>query len=207
MGSRVRELFEDPQTAEEIRRKLPRLFRIAELEHIKGGKLGQEVGNIREQIVIALLMYKFGKENVEPLPSTQSEADVKLFGEPLSVKAGRKYSSFKLSWTVNGIKADEFLRTYVPRYDLIWVEVSWNKPGGVYYIPYEVQLEVFGLLGRENYIKLPKPGTNPRGIPIYRKALKLLMNHPQSLCIPIFWEIPTVEYDPYKKWVDLWKEE
>jgi len=44
-----------------------------------------EVGSVREKIIVALLIYKFGKENVETeIPITEPEVDVKLFGTPLS---------------------------------------------------------------------------------------------------------------------------
>ena len=46
-----------------------------------------EVGSVREKIIIALLIYKFGKENVETeIPITEPEVDVKLFGNPVSIK-------------------------------------------------------------------------------------------------------------------------
>ena len=45
-----------------------------------------EVGSVRERIIIALMIYKFGKENVETdIPITKSEIDVKLFAEPISI--------------------------------------------------------------------------------------------------------------------------
>ena len=47
-----------------IKRRLPYLFRIAEIESSRGGHTGMEVGSLRERIIVALLIYKFGKENV-----------------------------------------------------------------------------------------------------------------------------------------------
>ena len=46
-----------------------------------------EVGSLHERIIIALLIYKFGEANVETeIPITEPEVDVKLFGEPVSIK-------------------------------------------------------------------------------------------------------------------------
>ncbi|CAD7771606.1 Restriction endonuclease ThaI [Candidatus Methanoperedenaceae archaeon GB50] len=46
-----------------------------------------EVGSLRERIIISLLIYKFGEANVETeIPITEPEVDVKLFGEPVSIK-------------------------------------------------------------------------------------------------------------------------
>jgi hypothetical protein len=64
VSSKVIEIFEDEVLRERIRNKLPHLFSIAELESSRAGKIGMEVGSIREKILIALLIYKFGERNV-----------------------------------------------------------------------------------------------------------------------------------------------
>jgi len=43
-------------------------------------------------------------------------------------------------------------------------------------------------MGRENYIRLPKPGTNPTGVEITRDALTRLVDDEGSSSIMIFWE-------------------
>lgn len=58
----ILELFSDASLVEKIRRKLPMLFHMAELESSRAGKVGMEVGSLREKILIALLMYKFGEQ-------------------------------------------------------------------------------------------------------------------------------------------------
>ena len=41
-----------------------------------------EVGSLRERIIVALLIYKFGGVNVvTEIPITEPEIDVRLFGE------------------------------------------------------------------------------------------------------------------------------
>ena len=47
------ELFSDPVLQAQIRSKLPYLFRIAELESSRAGRIGMEVGSLREKILIA----------------------------------------------------------------------------------------------------------------------------------------------------------
>ncbi len=44
MIERIAELFEDPATANKIKKKLPELFWLAELESRRAGKTGMEVG-------------------------------------------------------------------------------------------------------------------------------------------------------------------
>ncbi len=87
MSSRLIEIFEDEKLVEKIKRRLPYLFQLAELESSRAGKTGIEVGSVRERIIVALLIYKFGEANVETeIPITEPEVDAKLFGEPVSIK-------------------------------------------------------------------------------------------------------------------------
>jgi len=60
MASRLVEIFEDSSLVEKIRNRLPYLFQIAELESSRAGRIGMEVGSVRERIIVALLIYKFG---------------------------------------------------------------------------------------------------------------------------------------------------
>lgn len=62
-------------------------------------------------------------------------------------------------------------------------------------------------MGRERYIKLPKPGTNPRGVEITKEALSSLVEDDTSRVIEINWQRTRVDYDPYKRWVDYWMED
>jgi len=65
MSSRLIEIFEDTKLVDRIKNKLPHLFQLAELESSRAGKIGMEVDSLRERIIIALLIYKFGEANVE----------------------------------------------------------------------------------------------------------------------------------------------
>jgi len=99
MSSRLVEIFEDEELVMKIKKRLPYLFQLAELESSRAGKIGMEVGSLREKIIVALLIYKFGEENVETdIPITEPEVDVKLFGQPVSIKTitGRGFSGVKL---------------------------------------------------------------------------------------------------------------
>ncbi|HPD34553.1 MAG TPA: ThaI family type II restriction endonuclease, partial [Candidatus Kapabacteria bacterium] len=75
------------------------------------------------------------------------------------------------------------------------------------YIPKETQLEIFNQIGRENYIKLPKEGTNPRGAEITSSALKLMVDNQDTIKIPIQWEKEIINYNPFNRWVELWQQD
>ena len=103
MSSRLKEIFLDKELVKKIKRRLPYLFQIAELESSRAGKIGMEVGSLREKIIIALLIYKFGEANVETeIPITTPEIDVLLFGKPISIKTitSKGFGGVKLIWTV-----------------------------------------------------------------------------------------------------------
>ena len=210
MASRLIEIFEDAKLVNRIKNKLPYLFQLAELESSRAGKIGMEVGSLRERIIIALLIYKFGEANVETeIPITEPEVDVKLFGEPVSIKTitGKEFSGVKLIWTVDAQKAREFRETYYPHCDIILIQINWGSIGGFYYIPLEAQKKLFDRVGRDGYIKLPKPGTNPRGVEITKDALSSLVKNNLSKAIEINWQKTKIDCNPYKRWVDYWRED
>ncbi|MBC7081080.1 MAG: ThaI family type II restriction endonuclease [Thermoplasmatales archaeon] len=210
MSDRLVEIFEDEKLVEKIKRRLPYLFQLAELESSRAGRTGMEVGSVRERIIVALLIYKFGEANVETeIPITEPEVDAKLFGEPVSIKTitGKSFGGVKLIWTVDVQKAKEFRENYYPNCDILLIQINWNDVGGFYYIPLKVQKRLFDRIGRQNYIKLPKPGTNPRGVEITKEALSSLVGDSESKSISINWKRTKIEFNPYKRWVDLWRED
>ncbi|MFW0859306.1 MAG: ThaI family type II restriction endonuclease [Dehalococcoidia bacterium] len=154
---------------------MPKLFLLAELESQRAGKTGMEVGSLRERVLVSLLIYRFGEDNVTTdIPITAPEVDVLLFGNPISIKtkSGSGYSGIKLIWTVDAQNAREFLDSYRPTCDMMFAQIIWNGKGGLFYIPLSTQTEVFEELGNNSYIKLPGLGTNPRGVEISSKALQ-----------------------------------
>lgn len=210
MDTNILNLFKESEIIRKIQVKLPKLFQIAELESQRAGKVGMEVGSIRERVIVSLLIYKFGEENVETeIPITEPEVDVKLFGNPISIKtkSGSGYSGVKLIWTVDAKNALEFQNKYVPSCDMIYVQINWGNSGGLFYFPLDVQLEVFNSLGRENYIKLPSLGTNPRGVEMSSTAMQKLLEHCDIYKIKIDWKKEEIKFNAFKRWIDLWAQE
>jgi hypothetical protein len=210
MAGKLIEVFTDRNLVEKIKKRLPYLFQLAELESSRAGKTGMEVGSVRERIIVALLIYKFGEANIETeIPITESEVDAKLFGEPISVKTitGKSLGGVKLIWTVDAQKAIEFRENYYPSCDILLVQINWGDTGGFFYIPVDLQEKLFDKMGRENYIKLPKAGTNPRGAEITKESLSNLVADKQCQRIIIEWQKTKIDFNPYKKWVDFWEED
>ncbi len=204
------QIFNDKELIVKINKRLPYLFQLAEIECSRSGKVGMEVGSLREKIIIALLIYKFGESNVDiEIPITEKEVDVKLFNNPISIKTitGNKFSGVKLSWTVDAQSSKGFLESYEPISDMLLIQINWYGYSGFYFIPLIVQKRVLTDIGKSNYIKLPKQGTNPRGVEITKDALLRLVNDEESKNINIKWLKTEISVNPYKRWIDLWKDE
>jgi hypothetical protein len=206
----ISEIFTDIKTVRKIQKKLPELFYIAELESSRAGKVGMEVGSARERILIALLIHKFGPENVETnIPIIEPEVDVRVFERPVSIKTmtGKKLGAVKIIWTVDADQTRKFSQTYEPSCDILLAQINWGGTGALYYFPNAIQQECLNQIGRKNYIKLPKVGTNPRGVEISSTALNWLANHSETLTIPIEWKKREVVFNPYQRWIEFWEKD
>lgn len=213
MSSKLIEIFHDTKLIAKIKDKLPNLFCLAELEASRAGKIGMEVGSLREKIVIALLIYKFEEKNIDVnIPITEPEVDVRLFGKPISIKTitGKGKGGVKAAWTVDAQSAKGFIDKYIPKADILLAQIIWGQKGYLYYIPLEIQISVFKEIGPEKYFKLPKPGTNPRGVEFSKDALITLQKQKGIEAIEIEWKRNTSEttiYEAYRRWVDYWRED
>lgn len=211
MTKKIHVLFNEKYLIKKIKEKLPYLFQLAEIDNSRDGKLGMEIGSARERIVIALLIYKFGEENIKTdIGITESETDVIVFDEPISIKTvtNKKVVGVKLIWTVDAQKALEFINNYSPDCDILFVHINWGGKGAMYLLSKEGQQEILSKHGKEFYFKLPKQGTNPRGVEITNEAINKLVEHPTTKKIEIDWSRDdSVDYNAYDRWVDHWKEE
>ena len=205
----MRKLFEDQKIIELIRNKLPKLFQIAELESQRAGKTGMEVGNLREKILIALVIHVFGETNVNAnIPTTEPEIDVIVNDEPINIKTITGNGGVKACWTVDQESARTFVDTYSPEASMLLVRIFWgdDKPS-FFYIPLKVQNEIRNSIGIENFLNIPKPGGNPRGVTFNKDALHMMENHPLSKKISINWIKENVDFNVYDRWLEYWRGE
>ena len=162
-------IFDDAFIVKRIQKKLPHLFQLAEMESQRNGKVGMEVGSTREKILIALLMYKFGLDDVNAdINITVPEIDVFVKDEPLSIKTvttqnGRWGNGTKLVWSVDANTALNFKYKYSPVCGMMLAQIQWDDEGALYFFSKELQEKVMNHLGKDVYMNLPKPGTNSRG--------------------------------------------
>lgn len=213
MYSVYNKLFDDELIVRRVKNKLPRLFQLAEFESSRNGKVGMEIGSVRERILIALLMYKFGIDIVDPdIPITAPEVDVYVDNTPLSIKTmttkSNRYASVKLIWTVDHQKALDFKNTYVPSCDMLLAKICWGKTGKLLLFSKESQVKILNQIGRDKYIKMPKENTNARGVGISAAALTLLEKCEDTRIIDINFTRGKIDYrEVYTKWLDAWRDE
>ncbi len=101
-----------------------------------------------------------------------------------------------------------FINNYKPKCHILLIQINWGfKRGGFALIPIEVQEKVFAKLGKEKYLKLPKAGTNPRGVEFTKEAMENMLSDKETLKIDIDWKKELFDYDTYKKWVEYWRED
>ena len=205
----ISDIFTDKNFVSKIKNKLPKLFHIAELESSRAGKVGMEVGSVREKVIIALLIYRYGKEKVNTeIPITEPEADVIVKGTPYSIKTITGNGGVKAVWTVDALSAKNFIDNYFPKCNLLLIQINWGyTKGGFSLIPLEVQKRVFTRLEKSRYFKLPKQGTNPRGVEFTKETIESFLKDKDTMKIDINWKKEIFEYDTYKKWVEYWKED
>ena len=130
MNHHLDSLFTNSEHISLIQSKLPRIFHIAEIECSRSGKVGMEVGSVRETILISLLIHVFGESNVNTeIPITESEIDVQLYGQPISIKTitGKYLAGIKAVWTVDAQSVLEFKDSFLPHYDMIFAQILWGQ--------------------------------------------------------------------------------
>ncbi|MBS3138145.1 ThaI family type II restriction endonuclease [Candidatus Woesearchaeota archaeon] len=206
MVSPVAQLFKKEENIKRVQAKLPYLFQMAELESSRAGKIGMEVGSLRERIIVALLVYVFGENNVDTnLPITNSETDVIVLGHKLSIKTITGNGGVKAVWTVDAKSAQNFIKNYSPQCEILLTKIVWGlEAGGFFLIPLEVQNIILRKLGSNTYLKPPKEGTNPRGVEFSKEALTSMLEHPSTLKIKINWQKSTINFNIYERWIDYW---
>ncbi len=146
------------------------------------------MGVARERVLAALLMHTFGSKAVTFPDTTEHETDIYVKDQPISIKTKTDSSDagVKIAWTVDWDKTKIFVEEYVPACHLLLVQIQWNTiAGGFYFIPVDIQKKILKILGEEKYLKVPKRGTNARGIEIQSKALKQLKSHSDTLYLSI----------------------
>ena len=202
----AKNIFTSAEFQDLVKSKLPKLFEIAEVESTRGGKIGMEVGILRERILTSFFISKAGEENVDGDSSaTENSKDVQVNGDDISIKTftGSGYSGVKIFWTSDTESAKRVMDNYTPEFDLIVANINWgSNKGGLYYVDKQTQRQVMDSVGINKFLKISS-GSNNRGITYGTDVLKKLLNHENTLKIEIDWVKTNEKFNIFERWVKL----
>ena len=209
-------LFRDERYVELLRQNLPRAFEVADAEsrriqQRKGGRtyesVGQEVGVVREKILIAYLRHTVGDMHIE-LPTTNSAMrDVLILGHPLEIKTATGSGKVKAKWTADTASAQSDISRFEFTADLLLVRIWWDKEqDSVFYIPVEVLQKLAGQHTAGDYLSSAS-GTNNRGIDIKAWFITAAEGHQDTVRIPINWRRVGIRIDPMARWMAYWADQ
>ena len=202
----AKDIFTSVEFQDLIKSKLPKLFEIAEVESTRGGKIGMEVGILRERVLTSFFISKVGEDNVDSDSSaTENSKDVQVNGDDISIKTftGSGYSGVKIFWTSDTESAKRVMDTYTPKFDLIVANINWgSNKGGLYYVDKQNQRQGMDSDGRNKFLKISS-GSNNRGITYGTDVLKKLLNHENTLKIEIDWVKTNEKFNIFERWVKL----
>lgn len=196
----VVDLFKSEKTKRELQTKFPYILHLHETEDKT--KLSNDV----KQMLISYLIYRCGSKNVSILhESYKPDIDIKLYNRPIGIKVhiGELFIlGLKLTDTLDIAAAQNLIESYLPSSDLIVIHINKEKHSGIYFIPRDVQLEVFNLLGRKDYFVVPTRNE----VRISPLAISEMLNNANTVKIDIDWATKhRLNYGPYAKWIGFWK--
>lgn len=79
MHSKIIEIFQDQYFINKVKNKLPQLFHLAELESSRAGKIGMEVGSVREKIITSLFLTNLEETTYRQNYPLQNQKQMSLF--------------------------------------------------------------------------------------------------------------------------------
>ena len=83
----AKDVFTSETFINSVKTKLPKLFEISEVESTRGGKIGMEVGILRERVLTSFFISHAGEDNViTDSSATENSKDVQVFEDNISIK-------------------------------------------------------------------------------------------------------------------------
>lgn len=191
--SSIASVFREPELKKLVQENLPSLFKEARREAETYSNI-MNVGSHRKRKIINLLIKYIGNERIEDVfSSTMAEMDIKIDSIPISIKTISNNNSLKVKWTMDYKIVAKIMTEYTPRYDIILARINWDmndryQPSGLFFIPKQTQTNIMQRLGRENYLRPPKEGTNSRGVSLTKQAYEAWLTDTSTIRIAVDWK-------------------
>lgn len=212
MNKKLANLLSSQEAVKTLREGLPLAFEIAEFESNRVrldpetglGKLiiGQEVGFLRERILLSFLITQLGDEMVR-LPSPEQRiVNASVAGRPLDIKTVTGRTSITAKWTADNFAAEKVRRNFEFVSDMLLTRIWWGLDReSLFYIPVDVLIEIAD--SKPNYL-YSDTGTNNRGVKVRSAFMKEAEEHPDTVKVSINWKRQngtfTHPIDKYKKY-------
>ncbi len=200
MNKLIADILRNPQYIDHILNKLPPAF-----EMVGQQAKGPEVGTLREGVVIGMFIAFLGDHAVQSVASAvEPDIDCYIGDQPLSIKTVTGNGGIRLKWTSNADLAMASMRTYIPSSDLLIIQINWDDEGHIFYIPTEVQHDVFTKLG--NHYLDYRANTNTRGFNMSRGAFESVTHDSGTIVLPVSWFRSIKPQGQYEPWVKYWRD-
>ena len=216
MNSVLANLLTNATAVDTLRAGLPYAFETANVEasrvtlnkrtRLVQSTTGQEVGVLRERVILGYLLSQLGEANVQlPAPGA-SMVDATVAGQPLEIKTVTGRGLVTAKWTSDNESVDQVLEEFSFISDMLLVRIWWDSfQDSVYYIPFEVLNETAASFS--DFLQSQR-GTNNRGVKIKDAFMRQIEGHESTVRVPIFWQrseqaiqSPIVRYIRY--WTEL----
>ena len=216
MSSVLADLLNSASAVDTLREGLPRAFEKAAVEAsrvtlnkrtgLSQSTTGQEVGVLRERVILGYLISQLGESNVQlPAPGV-SMVDASIAGQPLEIKTVTRRGLVTAKWTSDNRSVEQVLEEFAFTSDMLLVRIWWDSDqDSVFYIPVEVLSEVAASF--PDFLQSQR-GTNNRGIKIKDAFMKQVERHDSTVRVSIDWQrsdqalqSPIVRYIRY--WTEL----
>ena len=215
MSSVLANLLNNGSAVDMLREGLPHAFEIAAAEASrvrlnKGTGLaqsttGQEVGVLRERVILGYLISQLGEVNVQLRAPGASMVDASIAGQPLEIKTVTKRGLVTAKWTSDNSSVDQVLEEFAFTSDLLLVRIWWDSDqGSMFFIPVEVLSEVTASF--PDFLQSQR-GTNNRGIKIKDAFMKQVERHDSTVEVPIDWRrSDEALQSPIVRYINYWTE-
>lgn len=202
MNNCIDRLLMDSDACTKLVTGLPQAFEMAGLE-MPGNPA---VGFLREHAITAFFKSYFKEQVIIPVKGNQKSFDIIVCEKELSIKTVSNNNGVKVLWTADTESVlTEIGGGYKPDCDIFLVRIFWGKcEESIFYIPKEVQIEIFDQVGSYKYLK-SKTKTNNRGIEISKPIIKEIENHSQTKKLCVDWQKLGMNYTPYDRWEKFWE--
>lgn len=204
-------LLKDAESVYRLQAGLPYAFELAEAEarriHLRGNvahaTTGQEVGIVRERVILGFLRSRLGEMTVRLPQPGESMVDARVGGTPLEIKTVSKDTEVTAKWTVDSASVARTMEEFDFTADMWLVRIWWmEERKSIFYIPREVL--------REKRSEFPSfwrssTGTNNRGIKLKREFMEAAESDSRTIPVDINWHRSGQRMpDPIARFVKYW---